>query len=108
MQDRYNNLTGSEWGGIGTSVFGGVTDYFAKQKEADAIRAQASALRDKGASDVEVAKLMLEAKRLELEAAKAGAGAGNTGGNKTLYIALGIGGVVILGLVIFAVTRKKS
>ena len=28
------------------------------------------------------------------------------GGNTTLYIALGVGGVLILGLVIFAVTKK--
>lgn len=29
------------------------------------------------------------------------------GGNTTLYIALGVGGVLVLGLVIFAVTRNK-
>jgi hypothetical protein len=29
------------------------------------------------------------------------------GGNTTLYIALGVGGVLVLGVVIFAVTRSK-
>ena len=29
------------------------------------------------------------------------------GGNTTLYIALGIGGVLVLGVVIFAVTKSK-
>jgi len=29
-------------------------------------------------------------------------------GNNTLYIALGVGGVLVLGIVIFAVTRSKK
>jgi hypothetical protein len=42
---------------------------------------------------------------LDLETAKAGAG--TKAGSNTLYIVLGIGAVVVLGVVIFAVTRKK-
>jgi len=59
-------------------------------------------------SQIEVQKLILEGKRLDLELAKSGVGAGTKAGSKTLYIALGIGAVVILGVVIFAVTRKKA
>jgi len=51
---------------------------------------------------------MLEAEKVKADALKSGAGAGTQAGSKTLYIGLGIGGVVILGLVIFAVTRKKA
>ena len=49
---------------------------------------------------------MLEGKKLELQTALAGGGK-KTAGNTTLYIALGVGGVLVLGLVIFAVTRKS-
>ena len=117
MDYMYNNIdagktpstTGSSfasWSALGGNLITGGLNYFGKQKEADAIRAQADALRAKGASEVEVAKLMLEAKRLELEAVKLGGGAKS--GSTALYIGLGVGAVVILGVVIFAVTRKKS
>jgi hypothetical protein len=88
-------------------VIGGGLGYFGKQEERKSAEAQADALRSKGYSDVEVAKLMLEGKKLELQTALAGGGK-SSGGNTMLYIGLGIGGVVILGLVIFAVTRKKA
>jgi len=106
MQERYNNLTGAEYTAIGTSLFGGVTGFLNSKEQAKASQAQAEALRQQGLSQVEVAKIMQETERLKLEALKSGAGT-QTGGSKTLYIALGIGGVVILGAVIFAVTRKK-
>jgi hypothetical protein len=96
----------STWTALGGNLISGGLNYFGKQKEADAIRAQADALRAKGASEVEVAKLMLEAKRIELEQAKIGGGAKT--GSSALYIGLGVGAVVILGVVIFAVTRKKA
>ena len=105
MQERYNNLTGAEWTTLGGNIFSGATNYFTSQEQADAQKAQANALIKQGLSQVEVAKIMQETERLKLEQAKAGAGA--TTGNKTLYIALGVGAVVILGAVIFAVTRKK-
>lgn len=105
---HYNNITGAEYLTGGIDVFGKVTGYFGSVEQRKAAQAQADALIAQGKSQVEVAKIMQETKRMELEALKAGVGAGNTGGNKTLYIALGIGGVVILGLVIFAVTRKKA
>ena len=107
MQDRYNNLTGTDYTNIGTSLFGGATSYFGSVEQRKASQAQADALVAQGLSQVEVAKIMQETERLKLEQAKAGAGASTGAGSKTLYIALGIGGVLILGVVIFAVTRKK-
>jgi len=78
--EQYNNSNGSgsslaTWTNLGGNLISGGLNYFSKQKEADAIRAQADALRAKGASEVQVAELMVEAKKLELEAAKAGSGA---------------------------------
>jgi hypothetical protein len=132
MQDRYNNVGGGtpfdfsifnppkttttgtpakstfDWGALGTSVLTVGGGIYASENQRKAAQKQADALIQSGLSQIEVQKLILEGKRLDLEAAKAGVGAGSTGGNKTLYIALGIGGVVILGLVIFAVTRKKA
>jgi hypothetical protein len=103
----YNNLTGADFKDIGTTIFSGATKFFGSQEERKGIEAQADALREKGYSDVKVAQLMLEGKKYDLEIAKSGVGAGNKAGSKTLYIGLGVGAVVILGVVIFAVTRKK-
>ncbi len=105
--ESYNNLTGGDWTKIGTTVFGGATTFLSSQEARKASEAQAEALKSKGYSDVEVAKLMLEGKKLDLQTALAGSGKKATG-NTTLYIALGVGGVLVLGLVIFAVTRKKA
>lgn len=102
---EYNNLTGAEYTAIGTSLFGGVTGFLGSKEQRKASEAQAEALRQQGLSQIEVAKIMQETERLKLEQAKAGTGA--KAGSKTLYIALGVGAVVILGVVIFAVTRKK-
>ena len=108
MQDRYNNLTGSDYltGGLGLVNTAGT--YFGSVEQRKAQQAQAEALRQQGLSQIEVAKIMQETERLKLEALKSGAGAGTGAGSKTLYIALGVGAVVILGVVIFAVTRKKA
>jgi len=108
MKEEYNNLTGSEWASLGTTTLGLGLGYAGKEKDLQSAREQADALRAKGMSDVEVAKIMLEAERVKAEALKSGAGAGTQAGSKTLYIGLGIGAVVILGVVIYAVTRKKA
>jgi hypothetical protein len=98
--------SGFDWAGtIGSAVNIGSTIY-ASEAQRKIAQKQADALIAQGVSQERVAQLILEGKRLDLETAKAGAGA-SSGGNKTLYIALGVGGVVILGLVIFVVTRKK-
>jgi hypothetical protein len=87
-------------------VVGGGLKYFGSVEERKAAQKQAEALIAQGVSQERVQQLILEGKRLDLETAKAGAGT-KAGGN-TLYIALGVGAVVVLGVVIFAVTRKKA
>jgi hypothetical protein len=91
---------------IGDTIGGGLK-YLGSQEDRKSAQAQADALKEKGYSDVKVAELMLKGKELELQTALAGGGKSSKD-NTTLYIALGVGGVLILGLIIFAVTRKKS
>jgi hypothetical protein len=100
--------SGFDYAGVGLGLVNTAGTIYASEQARKGAIAQANALIAQGVSAERVQQLILEGKRLDLETAKAGVGTGNTGGNKTLYIALGIGGVVILGLVIFAVTRKKS
>jgi CHASE3 domain sensor protein len=108
MQNMYNNITGSEYLSGGIDVFGKVTGYFSSQEERKSAQIQADALIAQGKSQVEVAKIMQQTKLLELEALKSGAGKNTKAGSTALYIGLGVGAVVILGVVIFAVTRKKE
>lgn len=131
MQEEYNNFTGGtwdlsqytggttttttpktgkfDWAGLGASLLTAGGGIYASEQQRKAAQAQADALIAQGMTQVEVQKLILEGKRLDLELAKSGgAGAGAKDGNKTLYIALGVGAVVILGVVIFAVTRKRA
>ena len=105
MQNMYNNAVG-DWTGLGGNLISGAGTFFGSQEQRKASEAQANALIQQGLSQVEVAKIMQETERLKLEQAKAGGGA--KAGSNTLYIALGVGAVVVLGVVIFAVTRKKA
>ena len=98
---------GFDWGGLGLGILSTGGTIYSSEQQRKSAEAQARALREQGLSQIEVAKIMQETERLKLEQAKAGAGAGAGAGSKTLYIALGVGAVVILGVVIFAVTRKK-
>lgn len=84
---------------LGSTIYANETQRKLAQKQADALIAQ-------GVSQERVQQLILEGKRLDLETAKAGGG--TKAGSPVLYIALGVGAVIILGVVIFAVTRKKA
>lgn len=97
-----------DWAGLGSSILTAGGGIYASEQQRKAAQAQADALIQQGLSQIEVQKLILEGKRLDLELAKSGGSAGTKTGSKTLYIALGVGAVVILGVVIFAVTRKKA
>lgn len=107
MQDRYNNVAG-DWITGATSVLGSGATIYASEQQRKAAKAQADALIAQGVSQERVQQLILEGKKLDLETARAGGGATSGAGSKTLIIALGVGAVVVLGVVIFAVTRKKA
>jgi hypothetical protein len=97
-----------DWAGLGSSLLTAGGGIYASEQQRKSAQAQADALIAQGLSQIEVQKLILEGKRLDLELAKSGGQAGTGAGNKTLYIALGVGAVVVLGVVIFAVTRKRA
>jgi hypothetical protein len=84
-------------------VFGAVGSIVGGKEQRRASQAQADALIKQGLSQVEVARIMQQTELLKLEALKAQKPAS---GNKALYIGLAVGGVVILGGIIFAVTRR--
>ena len=92
--------------GIGTTLLNFGSTIFGASENRKNAQAQADALIKQGYSQVEVAKIMLEAERVKLEGIKAGGGA-KTGSN-TLLIGLGVGGAVVIAIIIFAVTRKKA
>ena len=77
---------------------------FSSNQERQNLKAQANIVAKQGQSALDVEKERTKQAQLALEASKAG----GKSGNKALYIGLGVGAVVILGVVIFAVTRKKS
>lgn len=113
--DGYSNGDGGSsfmdnYGGVISSAIPALTKLFSANTDTKNIQAQldaqnksnetALALKDK---DIELAKLALATSQNQLGSTSAG-----KGGNTTLYVALGIGGALVLGLVIFLVTRKKS
>jgi hypothetical protein len=106
--EQYSNLTGADYFGLGGQIFTGTTSYFGSVEQRKSAQAQADALIKQGISQERVQQLILEGKRLDLETAKAGGGTVAKSGSTALYIGLGVGAVVILGVVIFAVTRKKA
>lgn len=105
----YSNLTGDSWTSIGTSVVGGLGSFFSSQNNVKSAQAQADAMRENAQAQLGIAQLQLQQEKLRAETALALAkNPQSKSSNTTLYVALGIGGVLILGLVIFAVTRKKQ
>jgi hypothetical protein len=106
-KEDFLNLTGDNWTSIGTSVAGGLTAILGGKQNRDIAREQAKSAIESGKLSLEAQKLALEGKKIDAQTALALASA-KPKGNTMLYVALGIGGVLVLGLVVFAVTRKKA
>jgi hypothetical protein len=100
---EYANATG-DWISAGTSVIGGALGFFGSQKQSDAIKAQANAQAQTAQAQLQIAQINQQTKLAELEALK-NQGV-STKSNTGLYIGLGVGGVVILGLVVFLAVKK--
>jgi hypothetical protein len=91
----------------GVNLFSSAFSFFGKDKDIKSARETANA-------QIKSNELALEAKRLELQGKKLDADtalalAQKGGGEKSntgLYIGLGVGGVVILGLVVFLAVKK--
>jgi hypothetical protein len=88
--------------GIG-SVLNLGTGLIASNQQKQLLNQQAQIEADKAKNQLAIAQLQLEASRAQSQQASAGAS-----GNTMLYVGLGVGAVVILGVVIYAVTRSKS
>lgn len=88
--------------GIG-SVLNLGTGLVASNQQKQLLNQQAQIEADKAKNQLALAQLQLEATKAQALGASAG-GSGNT----MLYVGLGVGAIVILGVVIFAVTRSKS
>lgn len=101
-------LTGDNWTSIGTSVVGGLGAILGSKNNLQSAQAQADAMRENAQAQRDIALLNLQNTKLQSETALALAQAKPQSNNKTLYIALGVGGVLVLGVVLFAVTRKRA
>ena len=101
---NYSNLTGSDWTSIGTGVLGGILTGVSAKAQSDASKRDAETAMKNNQTALELARIQQETAKINL--ASASSKSASTGSNKNLYIALGVGGVVVLGVVIFAVTRK--
>jgi hypothetical protein len=112
--------TSSSSGGFFSSGIGqqlatsGISSFFnigstllqSKQQQ-DLIKQQANAQAQGLDKQLAIEQERTRQAQLGLQNASSGALVG-AGGNTMLYVGLGIGAVVILGVVIFAVTRKKA
>lgn len=96
-----------DFGGLATGLIGGVGDYFGSRNNLKSAQAQADAMIKSGELSIQAQQLALEGKKIDAQTALALASA-KPQGNTMLYVALGIGGVLILGVVIWAVTRKRE
>jgi hypothetical protein len=94
----------SAWITGGAGIITGALGLIGGKQQQDAIRAQANAQAQTAQAQLQIAQINQQTKLAELEALK------NQGvpakSNTALYIGLGVGGVVILGLVVFLAVKK--
>ena len=89
-------------GGINTALGLGTT-LIATNQQKQLLNQQAQIEEQKAKNQLAIAQLQLEASRAQAQ----GAGA-KASGNTMLYVGLGVGALVILGVVVYSVTRSKS
>ena len=91
--------------GIGALLNFGITAFSSNQNRKN-LQGQANIVAQQGRDALTVEQERTKQAQLALEASRnQGTGAG---GNTALYIGLGVVGVVVLGILIFVVTRKRS
>jgi hypothetical protein len=96
-----------DYGGVATSLIGGIGGFLGSKNDLKSAQAQADAMIKSGELSIQAQQLALEGKKIDAQTALALASA-KPQGNTMLYVALGIGGVLVLGVIIFAVTRKRA
>jgi len=90
-----------DWGALTGQVIGAGKDVYGSTQEAKAARDAAAAQVKNNETALQLAQINQDTVKLQLSGAQA-----VPSSNTTLYIVLGVGGVLVLGLTIFAVTRK--
>jgi hypothetical protein len=103
----YSNVEGfgANYGGIISAGIPALTTLFMSNTNTKNLQAQLNAQNEANQTQLQLADKQLEIARLQAQGGlnqQTAKGSGNT----MLYVALGVGGVLVLGIVIFAVTRK--
>jgi hypothetical protein len=100
----FSNAAGDYISGA-TSLFGSVTSYLGSKDQLKAAQTSANATLASNQTALEIAKLNQQTilTQAQIEANKNLKPSSNT----VLYLGLGVGGVMIIGLVVFLITRKK-
>jgi hypothetical protein len=106
-KNEFLNQSGFDYGGTiqaGTQFFTSLFGSKDAKEQSRAIQAQANAQVKASEAQLEIARLnaQSEASKLEFLKNKPADGKSNTG----LYIGLGVGGVLVLGLVVYFVVKK--
>jgi len=102
--DDFFNISG-DWSNIIASGIPSITKFLTSNTDTKNLQAQIDAQNASNQNQLEIEKLRLQTAQINAQSGlnqQTAKGSGNT----TLYIALGVGGVLVLGIVIFAVTRK--
>lgn len=100
--ENYTNLTGTEWTTIGATTFSGITSLLGGKQQQNIAKAQANATIEANKTALEIAKINQQTALAQLQSKTSP----STSNNMPLYIGLGVGGFVVIGLVIYFVTKK--
>jgi len=104
-----NGTTPSKGSGlvqIGTTLIGGGLQFFQGKQQLDAAKVTANATIKANQLQVDAQRLALEGKKLDAELALKLAGQAEVKDNTALYIGLGIGGLLIVGLLVVMLRKK--
>jgi len=104
--DDFFNLSG-DWANVLSSGIPSITKLFTLNTDSKNLQAQLDSQNLSNATQLEIERERTKQAQLNAQAGLNKVSAGQ-GGNTTLYVALGIGGALVLVLVVFLLTRKKS
>jgi hypothetical protein len=105
-KDGYSNGAG-DWIGQAIGSFTELVTLNTKNKQ---FQGQLDAKNYENLTAMEIADKQLEIAKINLQASQSGLSnvSAGKGGNTTLYVILGVSGVLVLGLTIFLVTRNRK
>lgn len=103
LPENYTNLTGTEWTTIGATALGGITSILGGKQQQNIAKAQANATIESNKTALEIAKINQQTALAQLQAKNTP----SSSSNAPLYIGLGLGGFVVVGMIIYFVTKKQ-